>query len=373
MSRLNRHETTPEQHYHQTLSDDHARRSTIRTIPELKRESSREELAAITLLNALDVDDRPSFAIQLQAAPVIDIADDTPLDLIYCNVAFTNTDGLSARVTGRPDDAASAFIEYGAPQIAFRRWLRGAADERDFAQRGSAYMFDGFIWTAVTVDTYKIVSGLPASLLWPDVSAVKHHDLRPHQNMPVQGRPPTLPPSPLVQDIATENTSRLSPSAKHGPYDLTFEDLPEHLLSDHVKYFRSIDWAQTPLGSMASWPPELRNVVNMCLNDTNPCMFFWGDEVTMVYNEAYVQLFGVMHPTAMGKSARNVASRYWHTFQPLVDRVNATGQSVCDNEIPIFIDHGFLEETYWSFQFIPVLDKHGHVAGYYHPLFETTR
>jgi hypothetical protein len=76
----------------------------------------------------------------------------------------------------------------------------------------------------------------------------------------------------------------------------------------------------------------------------------------------------------MGKSAREVASEYWPTFQPLVDHINATGKSVCDNEIPLFIDrHGFLEETYWSFQFIPVLDSDGYIAGYYHPLFETTK
>lgn len=103
-------------------------------------------------------------------------------------------------------------------------------------------------------------------------------------------------------------------------------------------------------------------------------MLFWGEQVTMIYNEAYVRLIGSMHPTAMGESARQVASDYWHTFQPLIDRIRASGLSLCDNEIPIFIDrHGFLEETYWSFQFIPVLDKDGHVAGYFHPLFETTR
>jgi hypothetical protein len=81
-----------------------------------------------------------------------------------------------------------------------------------------------------------------------------------------------------------------------------------------------------------------------------------------------------MHPYAMGRSAREVAKDYWPTFQPLVDRINVTGQSVCDVEVPIFIDRlGFLEETYWTFQFIPVLNDEGLVAGYHHPLFETTK
>lgn len=79
-------------------------------------------------------------------------------------------------------------------------------------------------------------------------------------------------------------------------------------------------------------------------------------------------------PHALGQSARTAASDYWPTFQPLIDHINATGQSVYEAEIPLFIDRlGFLEETYWSFQLIPVLDNAGHVSGYYHPLFETTR
>jgi hypothetical protein len=194
------------------------------------------------------------------------------------------------------------------------------------------------------------------------------------RGMPVQGRAPPVPPTPSPRDDPGEELLVSLPGAKFGPYDVTLPGVPESILSDHVKHFRGVDWLNTPLGTMSGWPPELRNVVNMCLNDTHPCMLFWGEDVTMLYNAAYVQLIGAMHPIALGKSARVVASEYWHTFQPLVDHINNTGQSVCDNEVPIFIDrHGFLEETYWSFQFIPVLDSNGHVAGYYHPLFETTK
>jgi hypothetical protein len=364
--------STPEQHYHQALSDDQARRS-IRTIPELKRESSREILSAVKLLDALEVDDRPSFAIRVQPTLPQDV--DAPLDLSYCNPAFTNTDGLLEKVTGQLD-AASIFAEHDQPQQAFRRWLRDVVDETDFARRGNAYMFNGMIWTTVIIEDHKIVSGLYASLLWPDNQTGKHHEnnLGKPTNMPIQGRAPLVPSAPVPQDSSQEKPVVTSSGMMHGPYDVTLPDPPESILSDHIKHFRSIDWATTSLGSMLSWPPELRNVVNLCLNDTNPCVLFWGDDLTMIYNAAYIQLIGIMHPDAMGRSARTVASEYWHTFQPLVDHINATGQSVRDNEVPIFVDRlGFLEETYWSFQFIPVLDNYGHVAGYYHPLFETTK
>lgn len=358
-----------EHHYHQALSNDHARR-TIRSIPELKRESSRETLAAVKLLDALDIDDRPSFAIQTQTAPPYD--EGVFLELIYYNKALANTDGLLARVTGQPD-ATSVFYEHDQSQHAFRRWLLGAGDEHDFARRGDAYIFDGLIWTAVTLEGYKIVSGLYVSLLWPEITPSKHHENHVQsKHMPVQGRAPTLPPDAVPQTAPSRHST--PPCLKHGPFDVTLPEPPESVLSEHVKHFRTVDWAHTPLGDMASWPPELRTAVNMCLNDSHPCMLFWGDDVIMIYNAAYVQLIGAMHPYAMGRSAREVAKDYWPTFQPLVDRINVTGQSVCDVEVPIFIDRlGFLEETYWTFQFIPVLNIEGLVAGYYHPLFETTK
>jgi hypothetical protein len=364
--------SSSEQQYHQALSHDHAKR-TIRTIPELKRESSREALAAASLIDALDIDDRPSFAIRIE--PALPSDPDAPLDVVYCNTAFTNTNGLLSKVTGQLD-AASIFAEHGQPQQAFRKWLRDVVDETDVSRRGNAYMFDGLIWTAVAVEEHKIVSGLHASLLWPDVGPGRHSEsviARP-KHKPVQGRAPAIPLAQPPKESPGEGTLVSLPGAKHGPYDVTVPDPPDSIMDDHIKHFRSIDWAQTPLGAISVWPPELRNVVNMCLKDSHPCMLLWGDDVTMIYNSAYIQLLGILHPRALGQSAREVASEYWHTFEPLINHINNTGQSVCDNEIPIFIDrHGFLEETYWSFQFISVLDSHGHVAGYYHPLFETTK
>ncbi|KAF2027286.1 putative histidine kinase HHK11p [Setomelanomma holmii] len=362
---------TPERHYHQALSDDHARR-TKGTIPELWRETTQEELSAVRLLDALDTDERPSFAIQAQLGQSWD--DDTPLDLVYWNAAFTNSDGLRAKVTGRYAQD-SVFIEHGATQKAFRKWLRGVGDGNDFARRGNAYIFDGLIWTATTAESYKILSGLHVSLFLPDVSPKNMGEpLGSPKNMPVQGRAPLVPPSSTITESSCPGQDTLSPRPKHGPYDLTSLEPPQRLLSEHMEFFRNVDWAKTPLGPMTAWPPELRIAVNVCLNDLQPCVLFWGPDFVMIYNEPYIQLLGVMHPTAMGASARVVASQYWHTFQPLIDHIDATGNAVRDIEIPIFIDrHGFLEETYWSFEFIPVLDNDGYIAGYSHPLFEATK
>jgi len=358
-----------EHRYHRAMSEDQARQ-TIRSIPELKRESSREVLAAVGLLAALDIDDRPSFAIRVQPSD-----DDECLDIVYCNAAFTSNKGLLAKVSGQLDEA-SIFAEHGQPQQAFRKWLHETLDENDFCRRGNAYMFDGLIWTAITFEGHKIVSGLYASLLWPDSGPGKRLESVPVRpmNMPVQGRAPIVPPQPRLHKSPSKKDPERLPEVHGISYDVTLPNPPKSILNDHIEHFRSIQWANTPLGAMSVWPPELRNVINMCLNDIDPCMLFWGEDLTMIYNAAYVQLIGIMHPGALGQGARQFASEYWHTFQPLIDHINNTGQSVCDSEIPIFIDrHGFLEETYWSLKFIPVLNRSGHIAGYYHPLFETTK
>jgi PAS domain-containing protein len=107
--------------------------------------------------------------------------------------------------------------------------------------------------------------------------------------------------------------------------------------------------------------------------DTHPGVLLWGEEVVMIYNKSYIELLSMLHP-CMGQSARIAAKDYWQNFQPIIDHINATGEPLNEHDLPMFLDrHGFLEETFFSFQFIPILDDTGHVAGYYQPLIETTK
>jgi hypothetical protein len=350
----------------------HARPWT-RTNPELTRQWSRDDLSTVTLLDALNHDERPSFVVR--SRPSVDTDTAAPLDLLYCNAALESAGTLLARVTGQAD-TESVFVEHHGPQIAFRKWLRGEADEHDFSRRANCYMFDGLLWTAIIVGDKKIVSGLYASSMWPDTLPTMPQESlsTARKAMSIQGRAAILPPVPAPEGSARSAPATLSPAGTiNSAFDITFTDAPESLLTDHVRFFRSIDWALTPLGPMGDWPPELRNVVNMCLSSIRPCVLFWGNEATMIYNKAYIQIIGVLHPAAMGNSAPQIATEYWHGFQPLIDRIAATGRAVSEADIPIFVTRrGFLEETYWSFQCVAVLDGHGHIAGYYHPIIETT-
>ena len=360
-----------EQRYHQEIGVTQ-RKLSIRSIPELKRASSRAELSSCNLLDFLDLDDRPTFAVEATVRHA-------SLDIVYHNPALRAVDGLLEKVKGR-ENPAVMFADSLQAHPSFKNWLLGCPDDHDLARRGTAYMYEGYLWHATAVGHFTVVSGSPEFRIR---SGSSHGRTRPsltidprehkepkHFPMMIQERLPTIPANTPIDIQQPWSSPGLS--SDFGPYDFTLDPPPANL-SAHLEYFRSVDWANTPLGPMCSWSPQLRCIVNMILNDSGPAVLFWGEEVTMIYNEPYIEMLSLLHP-CMGKSARIAAKDYWPHFEPLVNHINATGQTLTEHDMPLFLDrHGFLEETFYSFQFIPVLDGSGHVAGYYQPLIETTK
>ncbi|KAL5380926.1 hypothetical protein DPSP01_007462 [Paraphaeosphaeria sporulosa] len=358
--------------YHEEISDAQLNLS-VRSIPELKRAESREELASVGLLSTLEDDTRPSFVVSISSG----IPQDGILELAYFNSALAVAPALLAKLKG--DDVSKAkFVDDLQPRAAFAQWIWDQVNDMDSAVIGDAYLFADHLWWATTIagGRHRVVSGVSAAFLRQDDAGHKspHSDDRidmgehnKPKDMP-QYLPGRLPAAHGRIDIPQE----MAPASSFGPFDYT-QDAPCQNMPDHVLYFRSVDWSSTPLGPMASWSPQLRCVVNMILNDHHHAVLFWGEEATMIYNEAYIELIGGMHP-CMGQSAPVIAKEYWPHLEPLIQLIKSTGKTFSNADMPLFFDrHGFLEEAFFSFQFIPVLDASGCVAGYYQPLVETTR
>ncbi|KAF2654672.1 putative histidine kinase HHK11p, partial [Lophiostoma macrostomum CBS 122681] len=348
----------------------------IRSISELKRVSSRKDLAAFTLLDALAFDERPSFVVNSSNEPLQHI----PLDMVYCNPALAANDELLAKLKEK-DDPSVMFTDIHS---GFRSWLYNTSDQQATRGARGTYIYEGHIWSVVKVDQYLVVSGVynptPRSE-WAGRSGSSSQarqstiDPREHKepkNLPqlVQERLPSVPADTPI--ASTPIREALYCATQFGPYDCTLDTPPPHP-SAHIQYFRSVDWESTPLGPMCSWSPQLRCIVNIIMVDTYPGVLFWGEEVAMIYNESYIELISLLHP-CMGQSARVAAKDYWQNFQPIIDHINATGEALIEHDLPMFLDrHGFLEETFFSFQFIPILSDSGHIAGYYQPLIETMK
>jgi hypothetical protein len=166
--------------------------------------------------------------------------------------------------------------------------------------------------------------------------------------------------------MLSKRTSR----SKVPTYDWT-DEIPPLKMTPHVAWARSIDWAQTPLGPMTMWSSQLRSIANLVMQDPRPAVVFYGPDLIMIYNEAEIELLGGFHP-CMGMSARVALASVWaEYFEPIITQ-NLAGDTVEKTDSAIhMVRNGYLEETYFSLKFIPILDSEGATVGHYEPLTET--
>jgi len=135
---------------------------------------------------------------------------------------------------------------------------------------------------------------------------------------------------------------------------------------------RSMDWGNSPLGPIESWPLNLQSTINLCLASNLPMIIIWGPHCTQIYNDAYIPLCGAKHPASMGQDFR----RCWASAWPVIgDAVNdaLAGQSQKLENRRMFLDRGDnLEEAFFTYSFSPIWDQAGAIAGVFHPVMETT-
>ncbi len=144
--------------------------------------------------------------------------------------------------------------------------------------------------------------------------------------------------------------------------------------SEMARLIRAYDWSRTPLGPIAGWPQSLRTSVNLILNSQHPMWIGWGPEVTFLYNDAYIDVLSLAkHPWALGRPAKEVWSEIWDVCGPLADKVFQKGEPSFFSDVRLFMNRGdYLEETYYSFSYSPILDEAGAVGGLFCPSAEVT-
>ena len=137
---------------------------------------------------------------------------------------------------------------------------------------------------------------------------------------------------------------------------------------------RAVDWASTPLGPAAAWPPSLKTIVGVVLQSRHPMFLWWGPALIQFYNDAYLPSFGAgKHPAAMGQRGRDCWQEAWPVVWPQIDDVMSRRRSSWNEDqlVPVF-RNGRLEEVYWTYGYSPVLDDGGGVGGVLVVCTETT-
>ena len=139
------------------------------------------------------------------------------------------------------------------------------------------------------------------------------------------------------------------------------------------KLIRSKDWSKTPLGSPDTWPQSLRTTVSLCIASNFPISITWGPQRVQIYNDGYWPITGAKHPTSMGQDFKECWLPAWPVIGQAFEEASLGQTRFLENQ-RIFIDrYGYLEETFFTFSFSPILDEFGGVGGLFHPVIELTQ
>ncbi|SIN87393.1 PAS domain S-box-containing protein [Singulisphaera sp. GP187] len=136
---------------------------------------------------------------------------------------------------------------------------------------------------------------------------------------------------------------------------------------------RGFDWSSTTLGPVESWPQSLRSAVSICLNSCYPTAIYWGEDLTLLYNDAWSPIAGGKHPGALGRPAREVWAEIWDVIGPQFAHIYATGEGVFStDQLLLMHRHGYTEECYFDYSFGPIRGEGGGIAGFFNSAAETT-
>ena len=127
---------------------------------------------------------------------------------------------------------------------------------------------------------------------------------------------------------------------------------------------RSFDWSSTPLGDPVCWPQSLRSAVSICLHSSFPTAIYWGDDLCLLYNDAWAPIPADRHPAVLGRPAREVWAGIWDVVGPQLETAvkNAEGVSAYDQKL-MLERNSTLHETFWNYSFTPIRGENGLIGG----------
>jgi len=121
---------------------------------------------------------------------------------------------------------------------------------------------------------------------------------------------------------------------------------------------RTMDWSRTKLGPVSQWSTALKTAVGIALESRFAQVIWWGPELLLLYNDAYLPILGNKHPAAMAEPCRDVWAEVFHILGPMARGVLAGGPSVLAQNLLLLLNRrGFVEETYFDFSMGLVRDE----------------
>lgn len=142
---------------------------------------------------------------------------------------------------------------------------------------------------------------------------------------------------------------------------------------DMGELIRSMDFSGTPLGPRANWPQTLQVITNVALSSTFPMAILWGEELLLIYNDAYRVIAGRKHPDAVGRPTRDVWPEVWDFNRSIFEKVMQLGQTIhLEDQLLRINRNGYPEDAYFTLSYSPIRLENGRVGGTLVALIETT-
>jgi hypothetical protein len=133
------------------------------------------------------------------------------------------------------------------------------------------------------------------------------------------------------------------------------------------------DWAATPIGAIEEWPHSLRTAVRICVTSRHPMVIWWGPQLVLIYNDAWVPILGPSKHPALGKPGAQVWPEMWHIIGAQMRHVLNSGEATwSDDQLLPAYRYGYLEEAYFTYSYSPIHDGDGAVSGVFTAVIETT-
>ncbi len=143
--------------------------------------------------------------------------------------------------------------------------------------------------------------------------------------------------------------------------------------------YAAVDWAATSLGPPEDWSQALRTSLSICTSSRFPILLWWGPDLSMLYNTAYLPILGDKHPASLAAPGEQVWPEIWDVIGPMLrDVLAGRGATYSQDQLLVLDRRGFLEECYFTFSYSPVLDDEPAgdaapgVAGVFTAVTETT-
>ncbi len=136
---------------------------------------------------------------------------------------------------------------------------------------------------------------------------------------------------------------------------------------------RSTNWEETALGRPDTWPESLKSAVSISLNSGFPIAIYWGEDFTLLYNDAWSSIPGGKHPWALGKPGKIVWPEIWEGLDAEFRSVLERGESIRRPDALLLMKRfGYTEECYFDYTLSPIVATDGSVGGVFNAVIETS-